>query len=90
MVFGLGVNVWVFTPHEWNLDWLVNVVTLPGVWLGALVWMALGSYEAFAVPCIISGLATQWLLIGILAGTVAYLFQARRLHLTTPCTRTPR
>jgi hypothetical protein len=80
MVFALGVNAWVFTPHDWNLDWLVNVATLPGVWLGALVYTALGSNESFAVPCIIGGLATEWLLIGVLVGTVAHLFQARRLH----------
>ena len=75
LIFGLAIDAWVFTPHGWNPPWLAEVSTLPGVYLGCFLWIGLGHRDGFEVACIIAGLASEWLLIGVLAGTLFRLFQ---------------
>jgi hypothetical protein len=80
VIVGFAVDAWVFTPHEWNPHWVGDVAVLPGVCLGGLVWVILGHSEAFALPCIIAGLASEWLLIGGFLGILVHLFRGPMLR----------
>ena len=77
LIFGFAIDAWVFTPKEWNPHWVGDVAVLPGVYLGGLVWVALGRREGFEVLWMIAGMASEWLLIGALAGIVVHQFRGR-------------
>ncbi len=77
LILGIAIDAWVFTPHEWNPHWIGDVAVLPGGPCGIWFWVVLGRREGFEVPCIIAGLASEWLLIGALAGVVFHLVRGR-------------